>query len=69
MKHAILIAIINKITLIIKRNDIILDIKINRDLNSNKTFATQKIVYKIFTNFKYKAKLIKNKLGKNVILY
>ncbi|CAI2198114.1 15740_t:CDS:2, partial [Funneliformis geosporum] len=65
MKHAILIAIIDKITPIIETNDVILDIGIDRDLNSNKTLATQKIVYKIFTDLKHKAKLIRNKLASN----
>ncbi len=68
MEHAILIAIIDKITPVVEKNDVILNIEIDGDLNSNKTLATQKIVHKIFTDFKHKAKLIRNKLGNNVIL-
>lgn len=68
MEHAILIAIIDKITPMVENNDVILDIGIDGDLNSNKTLATQKIVHKIFTDLKHKAKLIRNKLGKNIIL-
>ena len=63
MEHAILIAILDKITPVVEENDVILDIGIDGDLNSNKTLTTQKIVHKIFTDLKHKAKLIRNKLG------
>ena len=46
MEHAILIAIIDRITPVVEKNDVILDIGIDGDLNSNKTLTTQKLYTK-----------------------
>ncbi|CAG8676031.1 38602_t:CDS:10, partial [Gigaspora margarita] len=66
MEHAILITIIDKITPILEEYNIVLDIKIDGDLDSNKTLANQTIVHKIFGDLKHKSKLIRNKIANHV---
>ncbi|CAG8600605.1 14386_t:CDS:2, partial [Racocetra persica] len=57
IKHAILIKIIEKITPFLIDNQMVLDIGIDGDLNSNKILGEEKIIYKIFADLKHKAKL------------
>lgn len=68
MEHAILIEVIEKITLVLEEYDIVLDICIDGDLNSNKTLGGQQIVHRIVADFKHKAKLVRTKIGMNSFL-
>ncbi len=69
MEHAILIEVIEKITLVLEVYDIVLDICIDGDLNSNKTLlGGQQIVHRIVADFKHKAKLVRTKIGMNSFL-
>ena len=63
MEHAILIAILQKISPILEEFDLLLDIGIDGDLESNKTLGTVAIVNQIFADLKHVAKLIRNKIG------
>ncbi|RIB25770.1 hypothetical protein C2G38_412048 [Gigaspora rosea] len=66
MEHAILITIIDKITPILEEYNIVLDIAIDGDLDSNKTLANQSIVHRIFGDLKHKSKLIRKKIVNHV---
>ncbi|UZO20938.1 uncharacterized protein OCT59_013347 [Rhizophagus irregularis] len=66
MEHAILIAILQKVTPILEEFDLLLDIGIDGDLESNKTLGTVAIVNQIFADLKHVAKLIRSKIVKNV---
>lgn len=66
MEHAILIAILQKVTPILEEFDLLLDIGIDGDLESNKTLGTVAIVNQIFADLKHVAKLIRSKIGQYV---
>ncbi|CAG8826445.1 22673_t:CDS:2, partial [Gigaspora margarita] len=65
MEHAILIAIIEQISPALETSEIVLDVGIDGDLNSNKTLGAQKIVHKICADLKHKAKNVRAKIAKN----
>ncbi|RIB20126.1 hypothetical protein C2G38_2180084 [Gigaspora rosea] len=65
MEHEALKAIINNITPTLEKFQMLLEIGIDGDLNSNKTLGEQRIVYKICADLKHKAKLIRTKIAKN----
>nr|CAG8608322.1 6161_t:CDS:2 [Entrophospora candida] len=56
MEHAILIEVIGKIIPVLEEYDIVLDICIDGDLNSNKVLGA---------DFKHEAKLVRTKIAKN----
>ncbi|CAG8748240.1 20877_t:CDS:2, partial [Racocetra persica] len=63
MKHLILITIIEQISLVFKTSEIVLDVGIDGDLNSNRTLGAQKIVHKICADLKHKAKNVRAKIA------
>jgi len=67
MEHAILIEIIGKVTPVLEEYDIVLDICIDGDLNSNRTLGEQQIVHRIVADLKHKAKLVRTKIGMNFL--
>src|SRR5947208_9939916 len=54
MEHAILIALIEKLTPILEEQDILLNVTIDGDLDSNKTLGNIGIVNQIFADLKLK---------------
>ncbi|CAG8740495.1 4421_t:CDS:2, partial [Racocetra fulgida] len=65
IEYAILIAIIEQISSALETSEIVLDVGIDGDLNSNKTLGAQKIVHKICADLKHKAKNVRAKIAKN----
>ncbi|CAJ0846559.1 11310_t:CDS:1, partial [Entrophospora sp. SA101] len=63
MEHQILIDILEEITPIFRENNLLLDIAIDGDLDSNKTLSKYNIVNQIFTDLKHKTKTIRNKIN------
>ncbi|CAG8843076.1 9939_t:CDS:2, partial [Gigaspora margarita] len=66
MEHEALKAIINDITPTLEKFQMLLEIGIDEDLNSNKTLEEQRVVYKICADLKHKAKLIRTKIEPNL---
>ncbi|CAG8608186.1 9820_t:CDS:2 [Funneliformis mosseae] len=62
IEYAILIAILQKVILVLKEFDLLFDIRIDGDLKSNKTLSTVAIINQIFADLKHVAKLICNKI-------
>ena len=58
MEHAILITLIEKLTSIFEEQDILLNVTIDSDLDSNKTLGNVKIVNQIFADLKHVTKNI-----------
>ena len=58
MEHAILITLLEQITPIQEESDLLLEVCIDRDLDSNKTLANVPIVSEIYTDLKYASKNI-----------
>jgi len=58
MEHAILIALIEKLTPILEEQDILLNVTIDGDLDSNKTLGNIEIVNQIFADLKHITKNI-----------
>lgn len=56
MEHAILIALIEKLTPILEEDDILLNVTIDGDLDSNKTLGNVGIVNQIFADLKHVTK-------------
>ncbi|CAG8776576.1 18932_t:CDS:1, partial [Rhizophagus irregularis] len=48
MEHAILIALLEQITLILEESNILLEVYIDKDLDSNKTLANISIISEIY---------------------
>ena len=70
MEHAILIALIEKLTPILVEQDMLLNITIDGDLNSNKTLSNVGIINQIFADLKHVTKNIRKNLGNvNCILF
>ncbi|CAG8773410.1 18039_t:CDS:2, partial [Cetraspora pellucida] len=65
IEHSILITIIEQISPVLETSEIVLDVSIDKDLNSNKTLGAQKIIHKICANLKHKAKNVRAKIAKN----
>ncbi|CAB4422451.1 unnamed protein product [Rhizophagus irregularis] len=59
MEHAILIALIEKLTPILEEQDILLNVTIDGDLDSNKTLGNVGIVNQIFADLKHVTKNIR----------
>lgn len=59
MEHAILIAIIEKLTPILEEQDLLLNVTIDDDLDSNKTLGNVGIVNQIFADLKHITKNIR----------
>lgn len=62
MEHAILIAIVEKITPVLERYNIKLNVGIDGDLSTNKTLTSLNMVNQIFMDLKHKAKTIRSKI-------
>nr|CAG8570738.1 4392_t:CDS:2 [Entrophospora candida] len=60
MEHQILIDILYKITPILVENDVLLEVAVDGDLDSNKTLASYGIVNQIYADLKHKTKTIRN---------
>ena len=70
MEHAILIALIEKLTPLLEEQDILLNVTIDGDLDSNKTLGNVGIVNQIFADLKHVTKNIrKNCKYKIYLLY
>jgi len=65
MEHAILIACLEKITPILDEENILLDIGVDGDLDSNKTLKTERVVNKVYGDLKHATKIIRGKIIKN----
>ncbi|CAG8852742.1 38647_t:CDS:2, partial [Gigaspora margarita] len=62
MEHANLISIISKVTPILYKYNLTLDIGVDGDLSTNKTLSEEKVVHKIFADLKHKSKILRNKI-------
>nr|CAG8494826.1 5815_t:CDS:10 [Entrophospora candida] len=61
MEQAILIACLEKITPNLDKENILLDIGVNGDLDSNKTLKTERVVNKVYGDLKHATKIIRGK--------
>ena len=64
MEHAILIALLEKITPILEESDLLLEVCIDGDLNSNKTLSNVPIISEIYADIKHASKNIQKNLCK-----
>ena len=64
MEHAILIGVIGKLTPILEKYDMLLNITIDGDLDSNKTLGNVAVVNQIFADLKHVTKNICKNLCK-----
>ena len=64
MEHAILIGVIGKLTPILEKYDMLLNITIDGDLDSNKTLGNVAVVNQIFADLKHVTKNIRKNLCK-----
>jgi hypothetical protein len=64
MEYAILLRIIEKIVPVLEAAEILLDIGVDGDLNSNKTLNNIPCVSKVYANLKHIGKNIRAKIGK-----
>ncbi len=62
MEHAILIALLEKITPILEESDLLLEVCIDRDLDFNKTLANIPVVSEIYADLKHASKNIRKNL-------
>jgi len=65
MEHAILIALIEKLTPLLEEQDILLNVTIDGDLDSNKTLGNVGIVNQIFADLKHVTKNIRKNCNFN----
>ncbi|PKB99134.1 hypothetical protein RhiirA5_430232 [Rhizophagus irregularis] len=65
MEHAILLQIIEKIVPILEAADVLLDIGVDGDLNSNKTLNNISCVSKVYADLKHVGKNIRAKIAKS----
>ncbi|UZO15820.1 uncharacterized protein OCT59_007235 [Rhizophagus irregularis] len=64
MEHAILLRIIEKIVPVLEAAEVLLDIEVDGDLNSNKTLNNIPCVSKVYADLKHIGKNIRVKIGK-----
>jgi hypothetical protein len=64
MEHAILIAIVEKVSTILEKYNIKLNVGVDGDLSTNKTLALLNVVNQIFADLKHKAKIVRSKIGR-----
>ncbi|GBB93276.1 hypothetical protein RclHR1_21400001 [Rhizophagus clarus] len=67
MEHAILIEVLEKIQPSLDKYDLMLDISVDGDLNSNKTLSSIRSVNKIYGDLKHIGKNIRKKIAKNAV--
>lgn len=67
MEHAVLIGLIEKLTPVLEKHDMLLNITIDGDLDSNKTLGNVGIVNQIFADLKHVTKNIRKNLCKSII--
>ncbi|GES81564.1 DNA helicase RecQ [Rhizophagus clarus] len=67
MEHAILIEVLEKIQPNLDKYDLMLDIGVDGDLNSNKTLSSIRSVNKIYGDLKHIGKNIRKKIAKNAV--
>jgi hypothetical protein len=65
MEHAVLIGILEKVIPVLEETDMLLDIVVDGNLDSNKTLREVKCVNKIFPNLKHLTRNIRKKLNCN----
>ena len=63
MEHAVLIGILEIVIPVLKENNMLLDIVVDGDLDSNKTLREVKCVNKIFLDLKRLTRNIRKKLN------
>ena len=69
MEHAILIALIEKLTPLLEEQDILLNVTIDGDLDSNKTLGNVGIVNQIFADLKHVTKNIRKNCNFKLIYF
>ncbi len=62
MEHAILIALLEQITPMLEASDLLLEVCIDGDLDSNKTLANVSVVTEIYADLKHVSKNIRKNL-------
>ncbi len=67
MEHAILIAVIEKVLIVLEKYNIKLNVRVDGDLSTNRTLALLNVVNQIFADLKHKAKIVRSKIGKLII--
>jgi hypothetical protein len=64
MEHAILIDLLEQVTSPLTEHDIMLDVTVDGDLDTNKTLASIPIVHQIYADLKHITRNIRKNLGK-----
>ena len=64
MEHAILISLLGKLTPVLEEYDMLLNVTIDGDLDSNKTLGKVAVVNQIFADLKHVTKNIRKNLCK-----
>ena len=62
MEHAILISILGQLTPVLEEHDILINVTIDGDLDSNKTLGNVGVVNQIFADLKHVTKNIRKNL-------
>jgi hypothetical protein len=64
MEHAILISLLDQVTPVLEQQDIMLDVTVDGDLDTNKTLANVSVVHQIYADLKHMTRNIRKNLGK-----
>jgi hypothetical protein len=68
MEHAILIELLEQITPLLEEHDMMLDVTVDGDLDTNKTLARVPVVHQIYADLKHITRNIRKNLGKYMLL-
>jgi len=69
MEHAILIDLLDQVTPLLEESDIMLDVTVDGDLDTNKTLASVSVVHQIYADLKHLTRNIRKNLGKSMSHY
>ena len=68
MEHAILIALLEQIIPVLEASDLLLEVCIDGDLDSNKTLANIPVVSEIYADLKHASKNIRKNLCMYIVI-
>ena len=69
MEHAILIELLEQVTPLLEEHDMMLDVTVDGDLDTNKTLASIPIVHQIYADLKHITQNIRKSLGKYIFIF
>jgi hypothetical protein len=63
MEHAILIDLLDQVIPVLEESDIMLDVTVDGDLDTNKTLTNVSVVHQVFADLKHLTRNIRKNLG------